>query len=74
MHAHKCQNPCLTNLSVLTIGSSSMSYSLEEIHVCEFLHLINICSLDNFLVVEQNPSVCAIPRNVLADERNVVSI
>ena len=45
----------------------------EEIHICELLHLIDIRSLCDLLVVEQYPSSALLVRQLLTDECNVVS-
>jgi hypothetical protein len=45
---------------------------LEEVDVGELLHFVRIPSLDNLLVVEQDPGNFL--AELLADERDVVSV
>lgn len=44
----------------------------EEIHICELLHLIDISSLCDLLIVEEHPCRLLLIRQLLANKRNVV--
>jgi hypothetical protein len=44
------------------------SFSTEEVNIGKLLHLVDIATQSNFLVVEQDPS------RVLADESDIVTI
>lgn len=46
----------------------------EEIHIGKLLHLLRVCSLGNLLVVKQDPRGCVLIRQLLADERDVVTV
>lgn len=55
------------------IATPSVSQTPKEVYVCKLLHLVDIHRLHHFLIVEQNPGFSLLLRDVLSDERHIVS-
>lgn len=45
----------------------------EKVHVGKLLRLVDIDSLDNFLVVKEYPRVVRVTRDLLSNERDIVA-
>jgi hypothetical protein len=45
----------------------------EKIDIGKLLHLFDINSLNDLLIVEENPGVAVLPANILANEGHIVS-